>query len=144
MRHAPNVDGLVDTLGRLGLAIPPDVAVEILGWVGLLISGGVAGFFLLMKVRAEKRTYSLTDLLARLDKQDEKIAGLIRDVGELRRQNATLEDENRDHTETLKDFAGHLTSIDRWLIEGGKPPAPAKSWRIREYLAAYMAEHDRA
>lgn len=149
MRTAPDVNGLVETLGKLGMSVPPDVALELLGWVGLLISGGVAGFFLLMKVKAEKRTYSLTDLLARLDTQDEKIRGqdgkideLKRDIGKLDRENAALRDENRDHTETLKDFAGHVALIDLWLQEGGKPPVPAKSWRIRQYLALYMAEHE--
>jgi hypothetical protein len=142
MRTAPNIDGLTETLGRLGVAIPPEVALELLGWVGLLISGGVAGFFLLMKVKAEKRTYSLNDLLARIDKQDESIRHLRCDMENLRRENSKLWDENRDHAETLKDFAGHVELIDLWIKEGGNPPVPAKSWRIRQFLAAYMAEHE--
>lgn len=141
MKYATQIDGLVDTLGAFGLRLSPDAALEMLGWVGLLLSGGVAGFFLIMKVKAEKRTYSISDLLSRLDKQDSDIRDLKRDMEELRTENRELRNDNRDHEETLKDFAGHILSIDQWMVEGGKPPAPAKSWRIREFMGRYIADH---
>lgn len=97
---------------------------------GLLIGG-------LIKVaadRAQQRSTAQSEwqtrLEARATKQEADIEALRDRLQRLESQNAGLADALRDRDELVAD----LVPIALWIRDGGTPPAPTLTWRIKNHL----------
>lgn len=66
----------------------------------------------------------ITDLTKRLDSKDQQL-------GEQAREIRDLQDREQDREELLADYREHTLAYQLWLDDGGNPPIPKRSWRIR-------------
>lgn len=77
-----------------------------------------------------KQIQLLTD---RLNAKDEQISEQSRLVRE-------LQDREQDREELLADYREHTLAHQLWLDDGGNPPSPTRSWRIRMDLEQAQQE----
>lgn len=136
MTDAPPAFALVHSLALIGIQVRPEIVPAVLSWSGVIGAALIAAWAGILKTRSDKRL-SMNDLLSRVDKQGDDIEGLKRQLDTLRMENRDLRDIAKDQDETLSDYAGHILNLDVWMAEGGIPPAPAKSWRIREHIEIF-------
>lgn len=74
--------------------------------------------------RVTEQDTKIEDLTKRLDFKDKQL-------GEQAREIRNLQDREQDREELLADYREHTLAHQLWLDDGGNPPSPAKSWRIR-------------
>lgn len=138
MTDTPPAFAILHSLALIGIQVRPELVPAVLSWSGVIGAALIAAWAGIMKSRSDKRL-SMNDLLVRVDKQGVDIESLKCQLDTLRNENRDLRDVAKDQDETLSDYAGHLLNLDAWMAEGGVPPAPAKSWRIRDHINTFQA-----
>lgn len=140
----PALLDLTHGLAKVGLSVRPEYVTTILSWGGGAIAAALAGWFAIARLRADKRTPSIAELFARIDKQDQAIADLRTQIGTVTDENRNLKAENRNLREDLRDRDELIDDLTRYVINtdahaeiGWAPPPPTKTWRIIEHLAEY-------
>lgn len=103
----------------------------------------VIGSFLVWQSNRGSRATSTLDMAlkqlnTRVTEQDKKIADLTKrldfkdqQLGEQAREIRKLQDREQDREELLADYREHTLAHQLWLDDGGNPPSPTRSWRIR-------------
>lgn len=74
--------------------------------------------------RVTEQDTKIEDLTKRLDFKDKQL-------GEQAREIRNLQDREQDREELLADYREHTLTYQLWLDDGGNPPIPKRSWRIR-------------
>lgn len=77
-----------------------------------------------MESKLAEQDQKIADLTKRLDSKDRQINEQSREIRE-------LQDREQDREELLADYREHTLAHQLWLDDGGNPPAPTRSWRIR-------------
>lgn len=77
-----------------------------------------------METRMKEQDKKIEDLTKRLDSKDQQL-------GEQAREIRDLQDREQDREELLADYREHTLAHQLWLDDGGNPPIPKRSWRIR-------------
>ncbi len=131
---APPAYVMADKLAMIGISVRPDHVPALLSWSGVIGAALIGGWFALARLRAERRSVTMADLFARLDKQDEQIRELRKEVGEVTAENRDLKDKVRDRDELLEDYAQYVIHNDQHAANGYAPPPPTKTWRMRDHL----------
>lgn len=84
--------------------------------------------------RVTEQDAKIEDLTKRLDSKDQQL-------GEQARKIRNLQDREQDREELLADYREHTLAYQLWLDDGGNPPSPKRSWRIRMDLE--QAQHEK-
>ena len=87
-----------------------------------------------LNTRVTEQDKKIEDLTKRLDSKDQQL-------GEQAREIRNLQDREQDREELLADYREHTLAHQLWLDDGGLPPSPTRSWRIRMDLE--QAQHER-
>lgn len=87
-----------------------------------------------MESKLAEQDQKIADLTKRLDSKDQQIGEQSREIRE-------LQDREQDREELLADYREHTLAHQLWLDDGGNPPSPTSSWRIRMDLE--QAQHER-
>ena len=77
-----------------------------------------------LNTRVTEQDKKIEDLTKRLDSKDQQL-------GEQARKIRNLQDREQDREELLADYREHTLAHQLWLDDGGNPPIPKRSWRIR-------------
>lgn len=77
-----------------------------------------------MESKLAEQDKKIEDLTKRLDFKDKQL-------GEQAREIRDLQDREQDREELLADYREHTLAHQLWLDDGGNPPIPKRSWRIR-------------
>lgn len=77
-----------------------------------------------MESKLAEQDKKIEDLTKRLDFKDKQL-------GEQSREIRDLQDREQDREELLADYREHTLAHQLWLDDGGDPPIPKRSWRIR-------------
>lgn len=77
-----------------------------------------------LNTRVTEQDKKIEDLTKRLDSKDQQL-------GEQARKIRDLQDREQDREELLADYREHTLAHQLWLDDGGNPPSPKRSWRIR-------------
>lgn len=85
--------------------------------------------------RVTEQDEKIADLTARLDKKDKELLEQQTTIRE-------LQDRERDRDELLADYREHTLAHQLWLDDGGTPPSPVQSWRIRMDLKQLAQESE--
>lgn len=83
--------------------------------------------------RVTEQDAKIEDLTKRLDFKDKQL-------GEQAREIRNLQDREQDREELLADYREHTLAHQLWLDDGGNPPSPTRSWRIRMDLEQEQQE----
>lgn len=86
-----------------------------------------------LNARVTEQDKKIDDLTQRLDKKDAE----LRDQQKIIRD---LQDREQDREELLADYREHTLAHQLWLDDGGNPPRPTRSWRIRMDLEQAQRE----
>ena len=87
-----------------------------------------------LNTRVTEQDKKIEDLTKRLDSKDQQL-------GEQARKIRNLQDREQDREELLADYREHTLAHQLWLDDGGNPPSPKRSWRIRMDLE--QAQHEK-
>lgn len=87
-----------------------------------------------LNTRVTEQDKKIEDLTKRLDSKDQQL-------GEQAREIRNLQDREQDREELLADYREHTLAHQLWLDDGGLPPSPTRSWRIRMDLE--QAQHEK-
>lgn len=87
-----------------------------------------------LNTRVTEQDKKIEDLTKRLDSKDQQL-------GEQAREIRDLQDREQDREELLADYREHTLAYQLWLDDGGNPPIPKRSWRIRMDLE--QEQHER-
>lgn len=87
-----------------------------------------------LNTRVTEQDKKIEDLTKRLDSKDQQL-------GEQAREIRNLQDREQDREELLADYREHTLAHQLWLDDGGNPPIPKRSWRIRMDLE--QAQHEK-
>ena len=87
-----------------------------------------------LNTRVTEQDKKIEDLTKRLDSKDQQL-------GEQARKIRDLQDREQDREELLADYREHTLAHQLWLDDGGNPPSPKRSWRIRMDLE--QAQHEK-
>lgn len=77
-----------------------------------------------MESKLAEQDKKIAELTKRLDSKDQQL-------GEQAREIRDLQDREQDREELLADYREHTLAHQLWLDDGGNPPSPTRSWRIR-------------
>lgn len=77
-----------------------------------------------LNTRVTEQDKKIEELTKRLDSKDQQL-------GEQAREIRDLQDREQDREELLADYREHTLAYQLWLDDGGNPPIPKRSWRIR-------------
>lgn len=86
-----------------------------------------------LNARVTEQDKKINDLTQRLDKKDSELQ-------EQQRITRELQDREQDREELLADYREHTLAHQLWLDDGGNPPIPKRSWRIRMDLEQAQKE----
>ena len=86
-----------------------------------------------LRAQVSEQANQIQLLTDRLNAKDEQISEQSRLVRE-------LQDREQDREELLADYREHTLAHQLWLDDGGNPPSPTRSWRIRMDLEQAQQE----
>lgn len=86
-----------------------------------------------LNARVTEQDKKIDDLTERLDKKDAELK-------EQQKITRKLQDREQDREELLADYREHTLAHELWLDDGGNPPSPTRSWRIRMDLEQAQKE----